>query len=109
MLAGERTLCPAEGDTLSGVPCGMRTVSGRHSGDTCAKQGPKGQRESGNLSGKRTEHTFSTGFLCPLEGLHLLPAVSSRLFFCDMEDGRRHLIAQENAVTSMQNQGGHEK
>ena len=34
MLAGERIINPAEGDTLSGVLERMRTAGGWHSGDT---------------------------------------------------------------------------
>ena len=63
MLAGERIFDPAEGDTLSGVPVGIRTVSGRHSGDARARAGAEGaKRRSVNLSGKRTERHFSPGF-----------------------------------------------
>lgn len=37
---------PAEGETLSGVPKGMRTVCGRHSGDT-RRAGAEGESVAG--------------------------------------------------------------
>ena len=49
---------PAEGETLSGVPLGMRTVSGQYSGDIRMMRRPKVKAKA-NLSGKRTEHTSS--------------------------------------------------